>query len=100
MATDVIYMHDFLTAQGEQLSAPDIKQDNQGTMTMLAKGSSSSGRSCHINIRYFWLKERLDHKEIKLSYMRTDDMVADILTKPLQGKKFYALRKMLLNSGD
>ena len=34
MATDAIYMHDFLTAQGEQLSAPDIKQDNQGTMTM------------------------------------------------------------------
>ena len=100
MATDVIYMHDFLTAQGEKLSVPDIKQDNQGTMIMLAKGSSSSGRSRHINIRYYWLKERIDRKEIKLSYLRTEDMVADILTKPLQGQKFYALRKMLLNIED
>ena len=43
------------------------------------------------------MKERVDLGELEIEYVPTDDMVADILTKPLQGEKFQALRRNLLN---
>ena len=34
---------------------------------------------------------------LEIVYTPTDDMIADILTKPLQGDKFRILRQLLLN---
>ena len=44
------------------------------------------------------MKEKLDNGEVKIKYLPTEDMVADIFTKPLQGPQFFELRKQLLNS--
>ena len=74
-----------------------IYQDNMSTISMIKNGISKSNRTRHMNIRYFWTKERVDMGELKIVYMPTDDMIADILTKPLQGDKFIALRRLLLN---
>ena len=54
------------------------------------------------------MKELVDSGSLKLIYMPTDELVADILTKPLTGGKFqYLLYKLvgwnsskLLNCGD
>ena len=96
-ASIVIWGRDFLLAQGELLGPAVIYQDNQSTMAMVERGGSASDRTKHIKIRYFWVKDRVDIGEVRIEYMPTDDMVADILTKPLQGAKFAALRAMLLN---
>ncbi len=72
-------------------------QDNQSTIRLLKNGKSSSDRTKHIKIRYFWLKDRVDVKDILVEYMPTEEMIADILTKPLQGDLFIKLRKALMN---
>ena len=59
--------------------------------------SENQDKTRHMIVRYFWTKERVDNGEIQIIYNSTDDMVADILTKPLQGDKFLILRRMLLN---
>ena len=42
------------------------------------------------------MKELLDNGSLKLIYMPTDELVADILTKPLTGWKFqYSLYKLI-----
>jgi hypothetical protein len=42
------------------------------------------------------VKELLDNGSLKLIYMPTDELVADILTKPLTGWKFqYLLYKLI-----
>jgi len=38
----------------------------------------------------------MDRGEIAVSFIGTNDMVADILTKPLQGAKFKELRAKLM----
>ena len=96
-ASTVIWGREFLLAQGEPLGPAVIYQDNQSTMAMVERGGSASDRTKHIKIRYFWVKDRVDAGEVRVEYMPTDDMVADVLTKPLQGAKFAALRAMLLN---
>ena len=64
---------------------------------MIKNGMSKSDRTRHMNVRYFWTKERVDSGDIEIVYTPTDDMIADILTKPLQGDKFRILRQFLLN---
>ena len=49
-----------------------------------------------MNVRYFFVKERIANGELKDSYMPTERMLADILTKPMQGKLFVKLRERLL----
>ena len=97
-ATQVIWTRNFLAAQGYDMAPATIKQDNQSTLALAAKGRSTSERTRHVNIRYFFVKDRVDSGELKLEYLPTADMVADILTKPLQGQTFIRLRDMLLNT--
>ena len=35
--------------------------------------------------------------DLEVNYCPTDDMVADYMTKPLQGAKFYRFRKIIMN---
>ena len=39
----------------------------------------------------------MESGDIKIIYLKTEDMIADILTKPIQGKLFIKLRSLLLN---
>jgi hypothetical protein len=41
--------------------------------------------------------DRIDSEEVVLEYLRTEDMVADIMTKPLQEALFRKMRGLLLN---
>lgn len=101
-ASQVIWTRNFLQAQGYQIADPPatVHQDNQSTMKLAEKGRSSSSRTRHVHIRFFFIKDRVDSGEIKIVYLPTDLMVSDLLTKPLQGEKFRQLRRLLLNLQD
>jgi len=79
------------------MGAADIMQDNKSTIMLAEKGRSTSEKTRHINIRYFFVKDRINSKEIQLNYLSTNEMIADILTKPLQGAQFIKMRNILLN---
>ena len=73
-------------------------QDNQLDILLENNGrASSSRRTKHLNIRYFFITDRIKKGELKIEYCPTDDMVADFFTKPLQGKKFLQFRKIIMN---
>lgn len=46
-------------------------------------------------IRYFWLKDRVDMKEVVVIHKGTADMYANVLTKPLKGAQFVHERENL-----
>jgi len=95
--SQVIWCRNFLIAQGHGLGAATVYQDNMSTISMVANGKSNSARTRHIAIRFFFVTDRVKNGEIKIEYMSTGNMLADILTKPLQGELFLRLRRMLLN---
>ena len=37
----------------------------------------------HIAIKYHYLRELVQHKEVKMKYVNTKEKIADIFTKPL-----------------
>ena len=58
---------------------------------------SSSKRSKHIKAKYLYIHHHHHSGELTLKYCPTDEMWADILTKPLQGTKFRIMRAFLMN---
>jgi len=58
---------------------------------------SSSKRTKHIKAKYFLIKDYYDAEEIDIEFCPTDEMWADILTKPLQGQKFRDMHAFLQN---
>ena len=77
-----------------QLKPTVIYQDNQSAMAMHVSGGSFS-RSKHIFIRGCYIKEHLDNGIITLVYCPTQDMLADIGTKPLPRATFERLYRAL-----
>ena len=94
--TSIIWTKHFLEAQGYKPKTV-LKQDNQSTMKLQFNGRASSHkRTRHINIRYYTIKDYLDRKQFELEYCPTEDMQADYMSKPLQGKLFEKHRKLIM----
>lgn len=95
--SQAIWTREFLIGQGYTMGPATVFQDNMSTIALAEKGRSTSDRTRHIHIRYFFVKDRVDSGEIHIEYKPTKLMLADLLTKPLQGDLFRAMRKELLN---
>ena len=93
----VLWTRNFLEAQGYTMGAAKVFEDNQSAIKLAENGESKSARTRHIAIRYFFISDRIKSGEIAIEYLRTGDMIADILTKPLTGALFLRLRGLLLN---
>jgi len=79
----------FMESQRYKTDKNVLYQDNKSAILMEINGwNSCTGNSRHIDIRYFWIKDRVDNKEVKVEYLPTHIMLADYFTKPLQGKEF------------
>ena len=68
-----------------------LMEDNQGAIA-IARNPVSHARTKHIDIRYHYVREALQEGTIDLCYCPTEEMVADLLTKPLSKGKFEKLR--------
>ena len=97
-AGGMLHMDEFLFHQGYEEEPPGtLLQDNQAAMRLEENGKGSSNRTKHISIRTFWLKDQVKLGKLNIVYLNTKDMLADMLTKPLQGEQFYKFRKQLMN---
>ncbi|KAI2496759.1 Reverse transcriptase (RNA-dependent DNA polymerase) [Fragilaria crotonensis] len=88
----------FLEAQGYAVNESIVYQDNKSTILLAENGKASSGkRTRHINIRYFFIKDRVASGEVKIEHCPTNEMVGDFFTKPLQGMQFMKFRDEIMN---
>ena len=92
-----IWTRNFIEAQGYQVNDNEFFQDNMSAKKMEKNGRQSAGqRSRHINIRYFFIKDRICNDEISLLHCPTAIMIADYFTKPLQGALFVKFRDIIM----
>jgi hypothetical protein len=97
----VVWTRNFMLSQGWEVKKNILYQDNQSAMLLEKNGvASSSKRTRHINIRFYFIKDRIDSGELNVEYCPTDLMVGDFFTKPLQGHKFFAFRKFIMGESD
>ena len=66
-----------------------IRADNQSALKLL-RNPVSSNRSKHIDVAYHFARERLARGDIDFSFVGTEAMLADMLTKPVSIAKLEA----------
>jgi len=82
-AGQVLHTRNCVGAQGYDTGPAILYQDNLSCMALIKRGGPCSERSRHINIRHFWLKERVDGQEVIVEHLRTDKMFANALSSEL-----------------
>jgi len=94
----ILWTNYFMREQGWNIEETVVHQDNKSAILLENNGKlSSSNCTKHINVRYYFIKDCIERKELKVEFCGTDSMWADFYTKPLQGKKFIQFRKTILN---
>ena len=90
---------EFLDGQGYKLDKPLTLQDNTSTISLVTKGGGSM-RNKHLRSKQAWIRERVQKKELEIRYLGTKMMIADALTKPLQGELFRDHARRLLGTAS
>jgi hypothetical protein len=89
---NVLQCYDFMCAQGLKCEIPQIFQDNTSTITLVTKGGGQY-RTKYMRVRREFVYERCAAGEVSIVYLPTARMVADMLTKALQGNLFRYLTR-------
>jgi hypothetical protein len=98
VSAQILWTQYFLEGQGYKVQDNTLYHDNQSAMLLKNSGrASSSKRTQHINVRYFFVTDRIKSNELSVEYCPTGEMVADYFTKPLQGSAFCKLRDIIMN---
>jgi len=89
LMTSILWTRNFLKAQGYYVTENILYQDNKSSILLEKNGkASSSKRTRHIAIQYFIVTDRIAKGELTVEWCLTADMIADFMTKPLQGALF------------
>jgi len=98
MMSMVLWTRQFMEGQGYDIATNVIYQDNTSAILLEKYGQqSSTKRTRHLDIRYFFVTDRIHSEELTVEYCPTGEMWADLFTKPLQGAAFVKFRKLILN---
>jgi hypothetical protein len=92
---DLIYAHRILSQFADIEMPMTVHEDNLGTIDVLSN-AVNNGRTKHIDVRHFWVRELVKTGIIRMQHIDTDKNIADFLTKPLVGQKFRAFRDAIL----
>ena len=73
---------------------PVLKCDNQSAIK-LVESYQNYKRAKHIEIKFHLIKDVVAKKEMKIDFVKSEENVADVLTKPLCHVKFQILRNLM-----
>ncbi|CAL1397307.1 unnamed protein product [Linum trigynum] len=88
---EMIWMKKFLNELGFLQEQPQLFCDSQSDIH-LAKNASFHARSKHIDVRYHWIRDVLEMKQLQLEKIHTDENGSDMCTKTLPREKFEFCR--------
>jgi KUP system potassium uptake protein len=89
---------------GEIFNAPitettTIWEDNQSAIAY-SQNALANEKTKHDGLKWHFLNNHVEHGTIKLRYLPTDQMVADMFTKPLLGHVLARHRSTILGGED
>jgi hypothetical protein len=74
----------------ENIRPPLLLQDNTSTIFMVTQGGGGSQAGTkHLRARQYLIKDKVDAKEVDISYIHAEKIVANGLMKATQGDRLY-----------
>ena len=80
-------LHDY----GVNIECVPILCDNTSAIN-ISRNPIQHSRTKHIDIRHHFLRDHVEKSNLCLEFVRTDDQLADLFTKPLLRDRFEKLR--------
>ena len=91
---EAIWLRRILNDLNIKCESVPISIDNQSAIK-LANNSEYHKRSKHIDIRFHFIRDVVNKREIEIKYVMSKNQLADLLTKPLPKQQFSHLRDCL-----
>jgi len=89
--TQILWLKQTLKDYGIHVKKIPLLCDNESAIK-IAHNPVQHSRTKHIDIRHHFLRDHVQREDIVISHVRTEEQLADIFTKPLDEKRFCALR--------
>ena len=95
----IIWMKKFIESQEFEIDLNVLYQDNMSTSKLAENGEHSSGkRTRHFVIKYFYITDLINQKEVSIEYCSSNDMLTDYHIKPLIGERFKDMTNKIMNT--
>ena len=91
---EVIWIRNLLKELGFDTQTTTVYEDNMGAIAV-SKNPEHHGRTKHIDVRYHFIRERIESSEISVTYCPTQLMTADMLTKGLPSQQLEKLSRLI-----
>ena len=93
---EALWISQFLTFFGFQLlnQPVNLQADNEEAIS-LTESPEFHHKTKHIEVRWHWIREKVEKNEIVISYISTKALLADRLTKVFGPKIFKDFRRMI-----
>jgi hypothetical protein len=92
--TQLLWMKTLLGDYGFFQDTMVINCDNTSAIN-ISKNPVLHSRTKHVDIRHHILRDLVESEVVSLSFIPTENQLADIFTKPLDGNRFESLRKAI-----
>lgn len=76
---------------------PTVIFEDNTTCLAIANNHVTSKKARHIKVKYHYIRQLIEDKEIEVKHKPTEDMLADIFTKPLDVNKHLKFTRLLMN---
>ncbi|GJY12028.1 retrovirus-related pol polyprotein from transposon TNT 1-94 [Tanacetum coccineum] len=94
----ILWMRSQLTDYGFQFNKIPLYCDNKSVIALCCNNVQYL-RAKHIDVRYHFIKEKVENRIVELYIVRTEYQLADIFTKPLPRERFnFLIEKLGLRS--
>lgn len=84
---DLCFVQNFLNEIISRVPKITLYNDNQSAQKLLESKEYSHKRTKHIDLRYHYIKDLIQSGFATVKYLSTQEMIADVLTKPLSSMK-------------
>ncbi len=92
---EIAWMRNILSEFGYGGHLPStLKMDNQSAITV-SKNPEHHGRMKHLDLRLYWLRDKVEHGMIHPDFIPTTEMIADCLTKSVPAPKVRFCREQM-----
>lgn len=96
-AREILWIRQFLLDIGKPQNTVTLKIDNQSAIKLIHNPVFHK-RSKHIDVRYNFIREKVELKIIHIEYVESSYQLADFLTKALQVNKFNFIRDSVMKA--
>lgn len=97
---ELCWLCNFLADIGTPQSSPLVLNLDNQSAVLVSKQPEPMGRLKHLDCHWFWLRQAVYDGKIKPAYIPSDDMAADLLTKPLARDVVDRLRRKMGIAGE